>query len=135
MRGHNDVDPSLDGAAPASRQRSELPAPVAPTPTALVVVARQRRPSRTRRDGDWRRAAHQEWLPVGIRHAVPATPRSEPTRALCGVEVPGWQVFWDLPFAPAPGSSCLRCLQVGVASRAPQVPGQGGELPRSPGRS
>ena len=61
------------------------------------------------RDDPPERDARAADAPLGAQHAVPA---ANPTRALCGLDAAGWQVFATLPFDPATGAACLRCAQL-----------------------
>lgn len=99
-----DAAPAAPGTPPAAADGAAAPA--------YVVVARERRVARAQRGADWRATAKQEWTPVGIRHAVPAVPRTLHTEAVCGADIREWHSFWEQPFSPMPGSSCQRCLQV-----------------------
>jgi hypothetical protein len=105
--------PRGDSAPGDSRRGGAAPAGGGPVVTAAyVVVARDRRTAVIQRGDDWRQTSRREWQPVGIRHAVPSSPRTVATEALCGADIREWHTFWELPFAPTSGSSCQRCLQV-----------------------
>ena len=103
-----DRTPKAGRGGDAGRPGAGAPSPVA----AYVVVARDRRTAPVQRGDDWRQTSRREWQPVGIRHAVPAAPRTVRTEAACGADIREWHTFWEMPFAPTSGSSCQRCLQV-----------------------